>query len=103
MPREGEPREWCGTNLVQIAVDSPLLAEPADHVIVVAADAKLVPMFEKQRDDGVPVAEICRRAGISEATYSIGARSMAAWLHGDLHILTRLDRRSGTYSRPARS
>jgi hypothetical protein len=78
MPREGEPREWCGTNLVQIAVDSPLLAEPADHVIVVAADAKLVPMFEKQRDDGVPVAEICRRAGISEATYSIGARSMVA-------------------------
>jgi hypothetical protein len=30
----------------------------------------------KQGDDGVPVAKICRKAGISQATYSIGARSM---------------------------
>lgn len=32
----------------------------------------------KQGDDGVPVAEICRKAGISQAAISIGARNMRA-------------------------
>ncbi|MFK4492324.1 transposase-like protein [Bradyrhizobium sp. USDA 336] len=30
----------------------------------------------KQRRDGVAVAEICRKAGISQATYFNGRRSM---------------------------
>jgi transposase-like protein len=30
----------------------------------------------KQGADGMPVADICRKAGISAATYSIGRRGM---------------------------
>ncbi len=30
----------------------------------------------KRGEEGVPVAEICREAGISQATYFTGARSM---------------------------
>lgn len=43
----GEPRERYGTNLVQIAVDALLLAEPGDHVMVFAGDAKLEPLMEQ--------------------------------------------------------
>jgi putative transposase len=32
----------------------------------------------KQGADGVPVADICRKAGISQATTSTGRRSMTA-------------------------
>ncbi|YBW40251.1 putative transposase [Nitrobacter sp. TKz-YC01] len=32
----------------------------------------------KQGSDGVPVADICRKAGISQATYSTGERSTTA-------------------------
>lgn len=53
--KKGEPRERYGTNLVQIAVDAILLAEPGDHVIIVAADAKLVPMFEALREFDIKV------------------------------------------------
>ncbi|PLU08845.1 NYN domain-containing protein [Sinorhizobium medicae] len=53
--KKSEPRERYGTNLVQIAVDALLLAEPGDHVIVVAADAKLVPMFEALREYDIKV------------------------------------------------
>ena len=32
----------------------------------------------KQGEEGTPVAEICRKAGISQATYFTGARSTRA-------------------------
>ena len=39
-PCPDEPRERYGTNLVQIAVDALLLAEPGDHVMILAGDTK---------------------------------------------------------------
>lgn len=54
----GEPRERYGTNLVQIAVDALLLAQPGDHVVVLASDAKLEPLFVALRDDDIKVTLI---------------------------------------------
>lgn len=54
----GEPRERYGTNLIQIAVDALLLAEPGDHVMVLAGDAKLEPLFAALRDDDIEVTLI---------------------------------------------
>lgn len=54
----GEPRERYGTNLVQIAVDALLLAQPGDHVMALAGDAKLEPLFAALRDDEVAVTLI---------------------------------------------
>ncbi|MBB3811526.1 NYN domain-containing protein [Pseudochelatococcus contaminans] len=54
----GEPRERYGTNLVQIAVDALLLAQPGDHVMVLAGDAKLEPLFVALRDDDIEVTLI---------------------------------------------
>jgi len=54
----GEPRERYGTNLVQIAVDALLLAQPGDHVMVLAGDAKLEPLFVALRDDDIKVTLI---------------------------------------------
>ncbi|KAB2699020.1 NYN domain-containing protein [Brucella lupini] len=54
----GEPRERYGTNLVQIAVDALLLAEPGDHVMVFAGDAKLEPLLAALRDDDIRVSLI---------------------------------------------
>jgi uncharacterized LabA/DUF88 family protein len=51
----GEPRERSGTNLVQIAVDALLFAEPGDHVMVLAGDAKLQPLFIALRDYDIKV------------------------------------------------
>jgi uncharacterized LabA/DUF88 family protein len=45
----GEPRERYGTNLIEIAVDALLLAEPGDHVILVAGDGKLKPLIDELR------------------------------------------------------
>lgn len=53
-----EPRERYGTNLVQIAVDALLLAEPGDHVMVLGGDAKLEPLFAALRDDDIKVTLI---------------------------------------------
>lgn len=33
----------------------------------------------KEGEAGVPVKEICRKHGISDATFSLGGRSLAAW------------------------
>lgn len=49
----GEPRERYGTNLVEIAVDSLLMAEPGDHVLILASDAKLEPLLGALRDDDI--------------------------------------------------
>ncbi|PRD42592.1 NYN domain-containing protein [Phyllobacterium phragmitis] len=48
-----EPRERYGTNLVEMAIDGLLAADPGDHVIVMAADAKLAPLFSAFRDYGI--------------------------------------------------
>lgn len=56
--KQGEPRERYGTNLVQIAVDAILLAEPGDHVVLIAGDAKLLPMLEVLRDYDIKVTLI---------------------------------------------
>jgi uncharacterized LabA/DUF88 family protein len=45
-----EPRERYGTNLVEIAVDALLMAEPGDHVMILASDAKLEPLLGALRD-----------------------------------------------------
>ncbi|MGI8397540.1 NYN domain-containing protein [Agrobacterium deltaense] len=54
----GEPRERYGTNLVQIAVDVLLTAEPGDHVMVLAGDAKLEPLFAALRKNDIKVTLI---------------------------------------------
>lgn len=59
--KRGEPRERYGTNLVQIAVDAILLAEPGDHVVLVAGDAKLLPMLEALRDYDIKLTLISTR------------------------------------------
>lgn len=59
--KRGAPRERYGTNLVQIAVDAILLAEPGDHVVLVAGDAKLLPMLKALRDDDTKVTLISTR------------------------------------------
>ncbi len=51
----GEPRERYATNLVHIAVDALLLAEPGDRVMVLASDAKLEPLFSALRDYDIEV------------------------------------------------
>ena len=33
----------------------------------------------KEHQAGVPVAELCRKHGISDATFSSGGRNMAGW------------------------
>ncbi len=48
-----EPRERYGTNLIEIAVDSLLLAGAGDHVVIVGADLKLAPLLGALRDDGI--------------------------------------------------
>ena len=53
-----EPRERYGTNLIQIAVDAIRLAGPRDHVMVLAGDAKLEPMFAALRYDNIKVTLI---------------------------------------------
>ncbi|WP_426130836.1 NYN domain-containing protein [Pararhizobium sp. PWRC1-1] len=45
-----EPRERYGTNLVEIAVDGLLLAEPGDHVVLVGGDAKLAPLLSALKE-----------------------------------------------------
>lgn len=54
----GEPRERYGTNLVQIAVDALLTAEPGDHVVVLAGDAKLAPLLAALREYDIKVTLI---------------------------------------------
>jgi uncharacterized LabA/DUF88 family protein len=54
----GVPRARYGTNLVQIAVDALLLAEPGDHVMILAGDAKLEPLLAALRDDDIEVTLI---------------------------------------------
>ena len=45
----------------------------------------------KQGDDGVPVAEICRKAGISQATYFNWRKKYAGLLHDEMRRLKALE------------
>lgn len=45
----------------------------------------------KQGDDGVPVAEICRKAGISQATYFAGRKKFAGLLPTEMRRLKQLE------------
>jgi putative transposase len=45
----------------------------------------------KQGDEGVPVAEICRKAGISQATYFNGKKKYAGMLPPEMKKLKRLE------------
>lgn len=45
----------------------------------------------KQGDDGVPVAEICRKAGISEATYFAWRKKFAGLLPTEMRRLKQLE------------
>ena len=45
----------------------------------------------KQGDDGVPVAEICRKAGISQATYFNWKKKYAALLPDEMRRLKQLE------------
>ena len=45
----------------------------------------------KQGDDGVPVAEICRKAGISQATYFSWRKKFAGLLPTEMKRLKQLE------------
>ena len=45
----------------------------------------------KQGDDGVPVAEICRKAGISQATYFSWRKTYAGLLPDEMRWLKALE------------
>jgi putative transposase len=45
----------------------------------------------KQDDDGVPVAEICRKAGISQATYFNWKKKYAGLLPDEMRRLKQLE------------
>lgn len=45
----------------------------------------------KQGDDGTPVAEICRKAGISQATYFNWRKKYAGLLPDEMHRLKALE------------
>lgn len=45
----------------------------------------------KQGDDGVPVAEICRKAGISQATYFAWRKKFAGLLPTEMKRLKQLE------------
>ncbi len=49
----------------------------------------------KQGDDGVPVAEICRRAGISQATYFAWRKKFAGLLPTEMRRLKQLEDENG--------
>lgn len=45
----------------------------------------------KQAEDGSAVAEVCRKAGISEAMFTTGGRSMRASLPSEMKRLRQLE------------
>lgn len=45
----------------------------------------------KQGEDGTPVAEICRQAGISQATYFNWKRKSAGMMPSEIHRLRKLE------------
>lgn len=45
----------------------------------------------KQGDDGVPVAELCRKAGISQATYFAWRKKFAGLLPTEMRRLKQLE------------
>jgi len=49
----------------------------------------------KQGDDGVPVAEICRKAGISQATYFSWRKKFAGLLPTEMKRLKQLEDENG--------
>lgn len=49
----------------------------------------------KQGDDGVPVAEICRKAGVSQATYFNWKRKYAGLLPDEMRRLKALEDENG--------
>jgi len=49
----------------------------------------------KQGDDGVPVAEICRKAGISPATYFAWRKKFAGMLPTEMKRLKQLEDENG--------
>ena len=49
----------------------------------------------KQGDDGVPVAEICRKAGISQATYFNWRKKYAGLLPDEMRRLKALEDENG--------
>lgn len=57
----GEPRERYGTNLVEIAVDALLMADPGDHVMILASDTKLEPLLAALRDYDIKTTLISTR------------------------------------------
>ena len=49
----------------------------------------------KQGDDGVPVAEICRKTGISQATYFAWRKKFAGLLPTEMKRLKQLEDENG--------
>ncbi|MFG1313154.1 NYN domain-containing protein [Xanthobacter autotrophicus] len=57
------PRERYGTNLVEMAVDALGISRAAEHIALVAADAKLVPLVLALRSGGQKVTVLSTSRG----------------------------------------
>ena len=53
----------------------------------------------KQGDEGVPVAEICRKAGISQATYFNWKKKYAGMMPSEMKRLRELEEENGRLKR----
>ena len=53
----------------------------------------------KQGEDGIPVAEICRKAGISQATYFSWKKKYAGLLPSEMKRLKQLEDENGRLKR----
>lgn len=53
---DSEPRERYGTNLIELAVDVQSFMCKGDHCIILASDAKLIPLFSALRAKGTKVS-----------------------------------------------
>ena len=56
-------------------------------------------LIGKQGDDGVPVAEICRKAGISQATFLEWRQKYAGLLSDEMRRLKALEDENGRLKR----
>ena len=53
----------------------------------------------RQGDDGTPVEEICRKAGISQATYFAWKKKYAGMMPSDMKRMRELEEESGRLKR----
>jgi hypothetical protein len=94
--RNGEERQWCSepTKLdrfwLEFSAPIPRLGERRAMKASRFSDAQKA-FILKQGADGMPVADICRKAGISQATYFNWKKKYAGLLPTEMRRLKQLE------------